>query len=748
MRQVPVVTGLTTLVDDKYIFVRGLDERYTAVLLNGAKLPSLDPSKKVIPLDIIPTGIIESIKVQKTLIPSNTAEFGGGIISIRTKSYPEKFKARIGFSLGLEQYSSDGIGAILPTIRFDDVNTYKGGKTDYLGLDDGTRKLPDNVNQASTYKGKINDTNYTPEEIKGYTKSFKDIWNTRESEKLGPLSLGFDLGDSYRVGDIEFGFNTSLLYGDKYDRGSRELYRYVASDGKLDSIDKELTYDISKRTVKMSALLGTGIEFSKNNVISTTSILSRKSTDEILLKEGSSGSGDDKFEATKLEWEERKLESNQIAGKHKFKKIIGLDWRYSKSSAERYSPDTREYIYDVNEDGTSKRLSTRSNGATRTYAKLTDSVENYGVDFTFDAYTSKSFETSVKLGLDHFTKDRQSDQKRYFYKYSDSSAIDLSQDVESILSVENIDGDIVTVEEGTLNTDEYTAKQLLDSYYYAFDFTIIEDLILNIGQRYEWSNQQVLTYDKDAASKIPVKTELDDKDTFNAINATYRLIKEFQVRAAYSETIARPEFRELSNATFFDDSVDLNVQGYPDLKSSRIYNTDVRLEYYPTFNESISLGLFDKQIEDPIEKYYITEGADSQVITYRNSEKASNQGYEIEWLLKPGIMPQAMGLTFGGNYSRVFSKTTIDPSKIAGASSVTSLERPMQGVSPYSFNSFLSFEWYRQAVIATLLYNEVGERITEIGTNGVPDVWQDTLRSIDFIATNEIWSRKKLGSWS
>ena len=179
----------------------------------------------------------------------------------------------------------------------------------------------------------------------------------------------------------------------------------------------------------------------------------------------------------------------------------------------------------------------------------------------------------------------------------------------------------------------------------------------------------------------------------------------------------------------------MSVEGYPDLKRSMIDNTDIRFEYYPTPNESFSIGYFVKNIENPIEKYYITEGADSQVITFRNSEKAENLGLELDFLLKPALFSKAYALTFGGNYSRVFSTTTIDPNKIEGASSVTSLSRPMQGVSPYSVNGFLSFDIYRYATTFTLLINEIGERITEIGTNNVPDIWEEPIRTLDFVAS-------------
>lgn len=735
------VTGLT-LVDGKYIFIRGLDERYTAILLNDAKLPSPDPAKRVIPLDLIPTGIVESIKIQKSMVPSKTAEFGGGVISIRTKSYPDGFKASIGLSTGLKSAGIENAGFI-PTLRGEEVYSYEGGSEDFTGLDDGTRELAGNVNEASNYKGKVTSSNYNEEEISSYTKSFDSTWETSKSTKAAPISLKADVGDKFVLGtDAELGYNLALLYGDKYDREQRELFRYVASNGKLDSIDKELTYDISKRTVKVGALAMVGAKFGKNHELKSSSILTRKTSDKVQLKSGSSGSGDDRFESTKLEWNERKLEFNQFSGKHTILDKLELNWFYSKSLAQRYLPDTREYVYEIAEDTGSKRLSTRSTGASRTYSVLKDNVEDYSLDIGYPVLSNKVVKADLVIGFNKFTKERESDTKRYFYTYSDVSAIDLSGAIESILSDSNISSGLVSIEEGTLNTDEYTARQLLDSHYASASVTLFDSLFMTLGNRTEWTNQQVLSYDKDAAEKLPIKAEVDNADSLPSANLTYKFSPKYQIRLGWSNSVARPEFRELSTATFYDDTVDMNVRGYPDLERSLIENSDIRFEYYPTPNESVSIGYFIKDVDKPIEKYYITEGADSQVITFRNSESATNVGIELDFLLKPNFFSKAYALTFGGNYSRVFSKTTIDPSKIEGASSVTSLNRPMQGVSPYSINGFVSFDIYRHATTMTLLLNEIGERITEIGTNNVPDIWEEPIRTID-VVTSAKFGRKR-----
>lgn len=736
------VTGLT-LVDGKYIFIRGLDERYTAILLNGAKLPSPDPSKRVIPLDLFPTGIIESIKIQKSMTPSKTGEFGGGIISLRTKSYPDTFKAGVSMSLGLQSANVTGLPAI-PMIRRDEVYTYEGGATDYLGLDDGTRELNGDVNRASTYKGRITSASYSDEEIKYYTKQFSGSWGVTSSEKSAPFSLKLELGDRFEWGGGEFGYNTALLYGDKYDRTDRELYRYIATDGRLDTIDKDLDYDISKRSVKFGVLGAVGAKFGKNHEVESTSILTRKTSDKVQLKSGSSGSGDDRFSAIKLEWNERKLEFSQLKGEHVLFNRLTIGWQYSRSLAQRYLPDTREYTYDIAEDTGRRRLSTRSSGATRTYSLLKDNVDDYSLDTDYKILDQDRFKVSVSVGANKFTKERNSKTKRYFYLFNDPQNNELSEEIDVILSNEKINSDLISIEEGTLNTDDYIAQQYLDSHYVSLNLDLFGWLQVNLGQRVEWTNQQVISYDKDAADKVPVKAELDDADNLPAFNTTFRFGRRFQLRFGYSQTLARPEFRELSTATFFDDTIDASVRGYPSLKRSLIDNRDVRFEFYPTANESLSIGYFVKDVDSPIEKYYITEGADSQVVTFRNSEKASNIGMELDWLIKPHLFSTAYGITLGGNFSVVNSETTIDPSKIEGASSVTSLDRPMQGVSPYSFNSYISFELYRHAAVFTMLVNVIGERITEIGTNKVPDIWEDPIETWDFVASKKVGRSRKV----
>ena len=204
---------------------------------------------------------------------------------------------------------------------------------------------------------------------------------------------------------------------------------------------------------------------------------------------------------------------NQLSGQHTIIDNLKLNWFYSASSTQRYLPDTREYTYEVAEDTNNKRLSTRSTGATRSFALLKDSVEDYSVDIKYNFFKSSILKSTLSLGFNKFTKDRQSDTKRYFYTYTDVSSIDLSQNVERIFSESNVAGGLVLIDEGTLNTDEYTARQLLDSHYISMDLDLYETIYLNLGKRTEWTNQQVISYDKDAAEKVPLKSEIDNADS-------------------------------------------------------------------------------------------------------------------------------------------------------------------------------------------------------------------------------------------
>lgn len=718
------VTGLT-LVDGKYIFIRGLDERYTAVLLNESKLPSPDPSKRVIPLDLVPTGILESVVIQKSMSPNRTADFGGGIISLRTKSYPDEFTSKVGVSVDL---GSSVVSS---------VKSYEGGDDDWTGLDDGTRKLPENVDATSS-KGLINSTNFSGSEIEAFGESFTGFWDTKTKKVSRPYSLSLQLGDSFGGSDLKYGYYTAVIYGDKYSNEKRQLNRYTASDGKLGSIEKELDYDIDQRSIKLGALASLGLDYKKKHSLKMTSILTRKTSDDVQIKEGSSGSGDDYFESTKLKWVERKLEFNQLKGTHSVFKHIDFGWNLSQSLAQRYEPDTREYTYESSDRNAERRLSTRASGNGRLFSILKDDVEDYSVDVTFKLTEFDSFTSKFVIGLNQYTKERTSKTKRYYF--TGYNTLDLSANVGSLFTPENIREGLVTLEEGTLNTDSYTGRQMIDTYYGLLDLSVYNKVFIQVGTRVEANNQQVVSFDKDAVEKVPVKAEVDNSDALRSLNASYKIGRKNQIRLGLSETVARPEFRELANATFFDDNIDRKVRGYPFLKRSIIENYDLRWEFYPTVNESLSFGLFYKKVNDPIEKVLAKEGADSVVVSFRNSKGAENKGLELEWLLKNSLFPLGAkhAVSFGGNYSRVLSETEIDVSDLAGASPVTSLERPMQGVSPYSFNSYLSYDYYPRGLVVTLLYNEIGERISEIGISGVPDVYEEKSGSLDAVASLKV----------
>lgn len=730
------VTGLT-LLDGKYIFVRGLGERYSATTLNGSQLPSPEPTRRVVPLDIFPAGVLESIVVQKSFSPQMPAEFGGGIVGLRTKKIPDHFFLKLDFS---SSWSTE---------RDKTRYNYPGSKRDWSGWDDGNRELPTLI-RNSTVRGKIDQgEDFTDEEIEEFGESLPNQYDVAEqsctlqnafSFKTActlPFGLSVSLGDKFQVADTKFGYLISASYSSKSSDLNRRLTRYNASAGVLDNIDKDLDYNGTQDTIHFSSLNTFGLEYNRDHKIGVTTFVTRKTTNKTQLKEGTTGGGDDTIRTTKLEWKERELMFHQVTGDHTILDRFDLNWNYSQADAKTYTPDTREYRYEQFEPESPYALSTRSDGNQRNYSTLNDENEDWSVNLTYRAISTDWIKSKLSLGVSQLTKNRTYEMRRFYFtgfeQLTNWQSI-RTLNPESIFTPENIGPNGLRLIEGTRNTDTYKARHWIDSHYAMAHVSLFEVIDASGGLRVEKSDQQVLTFDQHAADSEAVRAKLKTTNKLPGYSLKLKILDNLFFRGSYGKTISRPDFRELSTATYTDDDIDMEVEGYPDLKNAETLNLDSRLEYYPTPNESISFGWFSKKIKKPIERVLLNIAGNDNKVSYRNSKSAENYGYEFELLKKLHFARQLF--TLGGNYTRIFSEITLDLSDIANQTTMTSKTRPMQGVSRYTSNLYLTHEY--RGLAYTLLYNEIGPRISELGTNSMPDIYEETIKNLDLVASQKL----------
>jgi hypothetical protein len=361
------VTGLT-IVDGKYVYVRGLGDRYSSALLNGSTLPSPEPERRVIPLDVFPTKLLEGVVIPKTYSVDLPGEFGGGSIQLRTRPIPSEPVRQIELSLGAEAGTTMGTGL-----------GYAGGSFDFLGIDDGTRALPGGIERASNdsplkERDRFSETGYTTEELERFGERMPNRWATEARTVPPALGLSAALGDRFTLAGKPFGYLAALTYGDGWNNEQQErTYYLVGADNELEPAHN-YAFESTERNVRLGGVLNLGVELDDEDTLAATTTLVRVTSDETRTYEGFNKDVDTRIRVSRLRWIERMLLSQQVTGKHTFAELgnLQLDWRYTFSRASRYEPDRREYRYDLEPQTGVWSLSDRPEGNHRVVGELVD----------------------------------------------------------------------------------------------------------------------------------------------------------------------------------------------------------------------------------------------------------------------------------------------------------------------------------------------------------------------------------------
>lgn len=729
------VTGLT-LVDGQFIFIRGLGERYSSTLLNGANVPSPDPTRKVVPLDLFPTGVIRSISVQKGYSPDMPGDFGGGVVEIRTRGIPEEDF----FSFGMSTSFREGT-------TFEKGLTYDGGDRDFTGFDDGTRELPRPIAEATAGGNKLppardpffNPDGLTPEELEALGESFPNIYDI-DRKRVGPdRSVSIEGGKLLTFSpDLTAGMTGSILWSDEWQTRTEERETFIPlGDGSLRSND-DFVIDRTTRTINLTGFLTAGLNYADLHELEATSMILRQTEDETSSQVGFNLDEDGDIRINELEWQERELISNQLRGRHvfEFANDTVLEWDYSESRARLDTPDQRRYRFDP-EPPDDFIFSRRSDGNVRRFTDLLDKSLDYGVDLALP-FEAGFIDAELSGGYRLLDKDRDSSIRRFqFDEISNLSQEILRRNsVEDILSPENIGPDGAELIEITRDTDNYTAALDVEAFYGNLDFTIADTLRISGGVRVEDWTQTVTTFDLfGTTGSRPIVSSLGDKDLFPAASLTWLMTERQQLRASYAETIIRPDFKELSPAPFTDPVLEREVIGNPDVVPSDVMHLDLRWEFYPSADELISLGAFYKMIDQPIE-LTVQPGVE-QRLSFANAEEAENFGIEFEARKKLGFIDRWLdrGAFFdnfylAANFSVIESEITIPPE---ARGILTETSRSLQGQSPLIVNLQAGYDNPDLGIQATVLYNFVGERIVEVGVLGAPDKIEQGAAELDVV---------------
>ena len=702
------VTGLT-LKDGKYVYVRGLGERYSATLLNGVALPSPDPSRRVIPLDLFPVQFLDSMIIQKSYSPDMPGEFGGGSVMLKTKSMPDKFFIKASLS---QTHNSNVIS----------TKSYQGGSTDWYGVDDGGRKLPESVAQGGDADVLLDNSNNHALVDEG-------------ASTLPEFSLS--VGDSWKLKPLKIGYTFSGIFKDGLGYTEEERFRYRQENGEFVQEDNYLRQKSTKEKV-LGGIFGLTTELYKDHSLTFNYIGLRNSTDYVAILEGENAEGNT-VRVTDREFAARVLKTALVQGESQFKDFNNtkLNIHYAKSNARRDEPSRISDKYSPNKEGVFVYNIEDNTAYQRRYYDLQEEVQDIGFSVATDLPWFYKRKGEFSVGLSQLNKDRVSSMKRFgLDSTGDPCGADLAGSLDQIFSECKSSLKVANV---TQPTDNYTATQKLQAYHFKTTVPLLSSISLSAGMRYESSVQRVNTISP--FEKDPILSELSTYDWLPGSSLTWKMNKKMQVRLAQSETISRPDLRELSDTLWQDFETGYDISGNPDLKATVISSYDARWEWYFAKRENLSFGFFYKDFENPIEQEF-QSGSDPRIM-FLNAEGAKIYGAEIEFSKRLSFVSKWLrNFTLSGNYAYILSEVSLGDLK---NSETVEKDRPLQGQSNYTANVLLDYEHKIYKFNASLAYNVYGKRIAFAAPEGLPSIWELPFHQLDFVFSKRISKNLKVG---
>jgi TonB-dependent receptor len=752
IRRVPGIT----IIDGRFVVVRGLIERYNTVWLNNASTPSSESDVRAFSFDVIPSNMIDRMMVYKTPAPELPADFAGAAIQIFTKNMPEKNSLTISYTAGLQGGTT-----------FNDFYKYKGGNTDWLGYDDGTRSLPSELpsseefNKLNNFTGSAEQIQNQKAEITRLGRTFNKIWTADKNTAPNDNSLSIGLTRKFKVGNIDIGNISSLSYSNSYDFDEITKNGFISYDTVNDIsnysykyIDKEYS-----NTVKIGALFNWSFLLNKKNIIELRNIFNQNGKTKTNLRSGKDFYSDAingvKIQANELSYTSRTTYSGQLGGQHKFNNDnTKFDWTLGYAYANKNQPDnrrTKANYYDAGGDTTDpnygKYAFTITNDADadnngRLYKDMNENIRIGAINFE-QKLRIRNFYPELKTGVYLESKKRSFNARNIGYTIAFAGNFDwnlLFQPINELYLDTNINFPSgIRINDGTSKADSYKAENELMAGYIAFKLPITPLLTIYAGIRIEKNKQVLSGFSRKSLS--PVEILNDTLDFFPSINATYSFTEKSLVRFAYGKTINRPEFREIASYSYYDFELRSTVYGNEALKSAYIHNFDLRYEWYPSLSEMITFGVFYKHFNNPIE-YSLLPTAGSGGIEYGflNTEASKSAGAEIDLRkslnslgTKNNLLKYFRDITLTFNASYIYSK--ID---VSSGSYERDKERPMQGQSPYIINTGMYYQNDSLGLMISLMYNVIGKRIILVGNRNSPHIYEMPFNLLDLTVNKAI----------
>jgi len=627
------VSGIT-ISDGRFPVVRGLNERYSNTLLNGSPLASPEPLLRAAPLDLFPTSVVSNVLVQKTFSPQFPGEFGGGLISIETSALPAEGFFEVGFSASADTETS-----------FDEGLIHDGGQHDHWGFSDGSTRAIDSEFKSlfDTTRVGADSQIWDADTLAQFGRSLENssLWVIQQDDIAPDFGVDASGGQRFEFDGFALGLLGSIGYDNEWQTkdGVRGDITASSSVSSGETITQNTEYDFLETTnnITLNGLVGAGVEFGDHEIQLLTLVL--RSTDKETRSEFGNllPSEDDDFRDDQTAFFERQVYTYQLSGDHLFENLGGLEaeWRAAFSDASRNAPNQRRARYEfANVAGVDRlilRPDTRGNNIS--FSRVDEEVTDYGVDFTLplDAF-GMSWEW--KAGYASNTRERSAFSRDFAFSGSSSDTFRSSR-VDFIFADPNI-GE--PSQGGTWQIRERGASGAADAYdgeldvqgaYLATDVEINPFLRAAVGFRWEDGELSTRTFNLDNRSQF-TRVETQEDYILPAATLTWTFADNMQARFGYSETVTRPQFRELGFALFTDTELDQRFVGNPFLVDTELTNYDARYEWYFGRDQFLTFGAFYKQLENPIVEY-LFNAAEEPVNSYLNAPEAEIYGFEIEF---------------------------------------------------------------------------------------------------------------------
>ena len=712
------VSGVT-VQDGKYVIVRGLGERYTTTSLNGARIPSPEPERKVVPLDLFPSALLEGITTSKTFTPDQPGDFSGAQVDLKTREFTAGRVFTMSTSVGLNT-AVTGTGSQRPRAP-------RTG-TEWRGLAGSERALPEPAVAAGNMAG-LSQTDRIP-----IINSFRTAWSDRIGEAGPNGSVGISVGGEDPVFGQRFGYIGSFSYSYNQETRRNESRASAFPGPTPEQATPVNVYSGStgRESVLWGGLLNLSTRLGAGTKLSLNNSYSRNGENEATRLSGFYEQNAIDLDLTRLTFVERSVLASQLKGEHLLGEEHFLDWSVSATGVKRDEPDRSDLIYVAENDGAGNMVPAFWWGANRSADRTFSSIDENGYEGALNYRLSLGAvdaPTWLKAGILGRTVDRDADSRIYSLSTTSLTETERRAQAEDIFSGYYADQGRLFLNPGSSGL--YTAEDRLVGAYLQADVPLTDRIRVLGGVRVERSQIDVNTVVFRGIQDSLVPSELRNTDILPAVGLTYFITQNHQLRVSATQTLSRPEYRELSPVEFYDVLGGQRLFGNPDLQRALIQNYDARWEWYPRAGETISLGVFYKRFRNPIERILV-QNADgfSPDITFANAEGADNYGLELE------VRKRLDALSKGLRRWTVFANGTLIQSEIdvgnEGLSSLTNPSRPMAGQSEYVVNAGLGYGADDGRWSGTLLYNVAGRRLAEAGISPLPDSYEQERHLLDF----------------